>query len=96
MSHGYKKFPLVYVVWRDSHTNHGWCDLTSDVDFNAKPIVSIGFLVADLETTITIAQSIGGFVNLVGDPMTVPKENIVEWGDLELPDLDSACIEGGK
>lgn len=85
--HSYQEYRLVGVIWRDSHCQQGWRDM-EDVDTQIKPIVTVGFLTHETETTITISNCIGGWT-LAKDPTTIPWENVVWMDDLKIPDLSS-------
>lgn len=83
--HSYTGYRVVAVVWRDSHTNRGWRD-ASDTERDIKPIVTVGFLVGETESTITVAPAIGGWSTFM-DPTTIPWEAVCYMEDLAVEDL---------
>ena len=62
---------IVYVEWIDSSSNHGWCD-AGDAAVHDLRCVSIGFLIAENDASITVAASQCVPTGSVDAPITIP------------------------
>lgn len=62
----------VYVEWLDSARGYDWT-LLSDVDFKPVECETIGWLIAETDTYITVGQTIGYEPEQVCNTMTIPR-----------------------
>jgi hypothetical protein len=67
-------FPFVHVVWRDSTSDARWCKMKELP--KCTEITSRGWLLIDNEDAITIAATLGAFLDgdhAVGEVTTIPR-----------------------
>jgi hypothetical protein len=67
-----RKTKKVLVEWVDSYATRGWTHKSAFTDVETGNIVSIGFLVRESASEITITSSVSTNGNVM-DPLTIPK-----------------------
>ena len=71
----------VWIQWDDAQTEVGWIE--KDAIKSLVPVKSLGWLVEETDTALTISSSYTGD-GLFVDPLTIPKTSIKLWGLLDL------------
>ena len=64
---------MIYIIWMDACADSGDWLATKDIELGLVPIHSIGYLVKQTDTSITIAQSIA-HEGKSGERLPVPSE----------------------
>lgn len=67
-----EKIPLVMVQWVDAISDDRWADFHDALREELAPCVTVGFLIHQTDTHITIAASTHSDLQRVGDRMTIP------------------------
>lgn len=70
---------IVAMTWIDASGPDGWVD-RDNLDYEIQTILSIGFLLHEDDTSMTISPSLGR--HHVHAPMTIPKKAVVERKDI--------------
>lgn len=74
--------PLIKVIWLDSSTRSGW-HFPDSQEYDELKVTSVGFLIAESETSITVAGSaVFGKDYQVSDTMTIPRCCIISQKEL--------------
>ncbi len=69
------KHRAILLTWRDSCSERGWNRMTDPECKKVSIITSLGWIVGETETEITITTSITDHGSAM-DPLTIPKECI--------------------
>ena len=69
-------FPLVYVEWEDSVHDGHWSDIADEESHEATIVASVGWLVTDLPTHMTVAASVNPEGRQIGNKQYIPKKLI--------------------
>ena len=67
--------PMIHIVWMDACADSGDWLAAHDIELGLVPIHSIGYLIKQTDTSVTIAQSID-HEGKSGERLTVPSECI--------------------
>jgi len=78
----HSKYPLMCVIWRDSHSQHGWKDAADTTKLG--PIVTVGFVILSNDNRIVLSTSVSSWDDVI-DPLTIPKENVMKMWKLDKP-----------
>lgn len=84
------EYRLCYVRWRDSQQFPGWHNATRLVAVIEEPVMiaqSVGWLMAETETHLLLAQSVCEYV--VGDLLKIPRDCVAEMYILNKPEDES-------
>lgn len=72
---------MVLVEWVDSMGGQGWCDKEDVADLEPCTCLTVGFLLREEPTHITLVQSQTG--GMVDNYITIPKRSITARANLE-------------